>query len=107
MKEIRLKAIDNTKKQKNSSETGTRKPEKKISVGFGINDCPVWLYRWFTQDVKSHYNDVYWTKLLDVMRKAEAYDQLSMLGLVPQQQEEKKENEDVKEEVTTFTGKVE
>lgn len=51
----------------------------KVSVGFGINECPLWLYKAFTSDIHK-YNNTSWIKLMDVMRKAEMYDYIVIEG---------------------------
>ena len=70
-------------------------PKDNVKVGFTINDVPLWLLLEFKSDTKQRYNDVYWTKLLDIMRKAQAYDYL-MAGEFPEHIE--KEPEPIKEE---------
>jgi hypothetical protein len=70
------------------------KPKPSIKVTFTINDMPLWLMKEFKSDIKTKYNDVYWTKLLDVMRKAQAYDYL-MAGEFP----DYNEKEDVEEPI--------
>lgn len=57
---------------------------QRVGYGFSISDCPLWLYRAFVENVKTEYNDIYWVKLMDLMRKAEAYDAI-MSGVVPGQ----------------------
>ena len=63
-----------------------------IKVGFTINDMPLWLLLEFKNDIKKKYNDVYWTKLMDIMRKAQAYDYL-MAGEFPEHIENEAEPE--------------
>lgn len=65
-------------------------------IGFAINDVPLWLYKQFTSDVKQKYNDIYWVKLMDLMRKAEAYD--SMLASQGYMEEPMQEVENVEKE---------
>lgn len=48
--------------------------DKKSRFGFGINDCPIWLFKTLDAQAKSFYNDQYWVVLADWCRKAEAYD---------------------------------
>jgi hypothetical protein len=64
------------------------KPTESIKIGFSINDCPLWLIKEFKNDIKTRYNNVYWTKLLDIMRKAQAYDYL-MAGEFPEYENER------------------
>ena len=73
------------------------KPKNNVRFGFGINDCPLWLIKEFKSDIETRYNNVYWTKLLDIMRKAQAYDYL-MAGEFPEYENERME--ELREEVT-------
>ena len=66
----------------------------KNKIGFGVNDCPLWLYKEFIDNVESKYNNVYWTKLMDIMCKAEAYDMFMEVGQVQQDQSIMVEEED-------------
>lgn len=62
--------------------------EKNDKVGLGINDMPIWLLKKFKHDIKREYNDQHWVKLMDLMRKAEAYDAFVLNGFVQEQYEE-------------------
>jgi len=78
----------------------TRK--RKDTLGMGINDCPLWLVKKFTQDAEKRFNDVYWVKLHDLMMKAEAYERL--IGEVPgmEQYEQDEDEEDDPAQPLTF-----
>ena len=59
-----------------------------------MNDVPIDLLKEFTSDVKVKYGNIRWVKLMNIMEKAKAYD--NMMVLVGedepiQQQEEVKE----------------
>lgn len=60
--------------------------KKKSTLGVGINDAPIWLIEEFTRLAKSRYCDKYWVCLLDLMRKAEAWDVFVEQGTVPHQE---------------------
>lgn len=83
---------------------------KPSKMGLTISDMPLWLFKKFITDIKYEYNDQYWVKLMDLMRKAEAYDSMMSGYDIPQEQpqqvipEEKEEKDD--EGVMTFAGKV-
>ena len=47
---------------------------KRDGFGFGINDCPLWLFKVFDGEAKSQYNNQYWVVLLNWYRKSQAYD---------------------------------
>ena len=74
------------------------KPLPHSTFGFGIGDCPIWLYRQFDSDVKEKYQNKYWIKLMDVMRKAECYDAFIKGGIITPQQPIQQEKEEVQEE---------
>jgi len=89
-----------------------------IIVSLTMSSVPIRVYKRFTSDIKQ-YNGIYWVKLLDLMRKAEAYDLLVGMsnGEVmveeavengsekePEKGEEK--NEEKVETVKTFGGEV-
>lgn len=57
---------------------------QKRSVGFGVNDCPLWLYKELTYQAKALYNNQYWSVILDWYRKAESYDMLVQQGMIVQ-----------------------
>lgn len=61
------------------------KEKKKIysGVGFSISDVPLGLMKWWMEDIKTSYNDCYWAKLMDLRRKAEAYDAIMSLSGQP------------------------
>jgi len=78
------------------------KKQASIKVSFGINDCPVRLYKEFTTLAKNYYNDMYWVALQELMTKVAAYE--SLLATMYNEPEEK--NGDLKEEtVKTMGGK--
>ena len=62
-----------------------------VRVSFTISDCPLPLYRIFSNLAKSYYNDMYWVTLQDLYRKSEAYELLLGGGEEPQKEEKKVE----------------
>jgi len=61
-----------------------------------MTDTPINIIKEFTVDVKEQYGNIYWVKLKDLMRKAEAYDYIislndSVYEPVNEQEEEKPE----------------
>lgn len=71
--------------------------------GFAISKMPIPLFEAFMSDVYENYNGVYWTKLQDLMRKAEVYDNV----IRGQEQPQKEPQQEVKEEtktIKTFTS---
>ena len=50
--------------------------KKNSGFGFGVNDCPLWLFKQLDYEAKSQFNDQYWVVLLNWFRKAQAYDVL-------------------------------
>ena len=61
-----------------------RRDERKKGClfGFGIGDCPVWLYQKFDALAKKKYSNVYWVTLAEIMTKAEAYDAFIASGAI-------------------------
>lgn len=71
------------------------KRKHKNTINMKIHDCPMTIYTEFIKDVHE-YNNMYWVKLKDVMRKAEFYDNIvSMNGsnIVHEPKPEQEENE--------------
>jgi hypothetical protein len=48
-------------------------PSEK-TIGFGINDMPLWLFRAFKEECRKVHNDVHWVTLLSWYEKARAYE---------------------------------
>jgi len=65
--------------EKDHKKPWEKRKETGASVDFSIQDCPMWIYKEFTSDINK-YNDTYWVKLMDLQRKAKAYDYL-MAGI--------------------------
>lgn len=61
------------------------------TIGIGINDMPLWLFKEFKEECRKFHNDQHWVTLLSWYEKARAYEQL-MSGqasvAVPVQQED-------------------
>lgn len=76
-----------------------------VRVGLVMNDTPLSVVKAFKHDIHL-YNDMYWVKLQDLMRKAEAYDYIMSMGQSmscleePVQQQEKEDENTIK----TFGG---
>jgi len=71
-----------------------RKRNGCMTISFSINDCPLWLYKWFLDD-KNRYNDVYWVRLKEV------HDIIMMQEIVADQTQQP-----VKEEVSEKEEKI-
>lgn len=72
--------------------------------GFAISNMPIPVFESFMSDVKENYNGVYWAKLQDLMRKAEAYETIVQLGGIPHEVPQQEDEKDESGEVVTFTG---
>jgi hypothetical protein len=70
--------------------------------GFAISSMPVPVFEAFMININECYNGVYWAKLNDLLRKAEAYDAFVQLGMLPSQKEGVVEKEENHEEHVTF-----
>lgn len=62
--------------EKNLKKEEDRDAKTVVSVDFSIKGCPLWVYKDFTKDINK-YNDCYWAKLMDVIRKAGMYDYIT------------------------------
>lgn len=71
--------------------------------GFAISKMPIPVFEAFMSDIEENYNGIYWTKLQDLMRKAEGYDTFVQLGMLPGKEEPQEEKDEGKV-VKTFTG---
>jgi hypothetical protein len=101
--------------EKNEKQLGeVKKRNGEIRVNFAISDCPVWLYKWFT-DEKDRFGDIYWVRLKELHDtlvfyedKLNLYEKLLGPGessdeeLTGEEQEKKKKAEKY---VSTFGGK--
>ena len=94
---------------KKPKEWTVRKRKSLLKVDFTISDCPVSLYRRFTEGIATKCNDVYWVRLKELMDKSNAYDAMvrasptAMNDVVEMPETEKEEKES--EFVMTFGGK--
>lgn len=76
--------------------------KKKKTLGFGVNDAPLWLVKWFTQRAEAQFNDCYWACLADMKTKVEAYEMIAESGRCSADEYEV----DEENTVTTFTGPI-
>ena len=69
-----------------------RSRKNKITTSFSIKDIPLRVYKRFIEDIDD-YNDCYWAKLMDLIRKADGYDMIvaSMYSGQPVVQEKQEE----------------
>jgi hypothetical protein len=74
----------------------------KNTVGFGVNDIPIWFYKELETVCKERFNDQRWVMLLDFYRKAQAYE-LVLGGIAPPTKEEYKQEDDTKKPVEIIT----
>ena len=58
-----------------------------VAINFGVSGMPLSLFKSFTADM-NEYKGLYWVKIGDLMRKAEAYDTFVAMGFIERQQEE-------------------
>ena len=63
-------------------ETKQKDRKKNLKVGVNISDVPLHLVKDFSRLARTKYNDMYWVTLLDLYRKAEAYDVLLQSGMI-------------------------
>lgn len=73
----------------------------KDTVGIGINDMPIWLYKEFKEECKRFHNDVHWVTFMVWHDKARAYDKM-LAGQIDEQVEEVQETNT--NEVKTIGG---
>jgi len=95
-----------------------RTKDSSVTTSFSLNDVPLNVFKRFTQDIKKHCNDQYWTRLKELLDKEEAYEVLAravMLGSMmpsepPLSEEvegpEDEEGTEGKDFVQTFGGKL-
>lgn len=80
-----------------------------IKLNLTMNDVPIFLFKKFVSDIKK-YNDIYWVKLLDLVRKAECYDYIVTQGYVPDMIEKDEldeiDKEENKEYISTMGGNI-
>jgi len=55
-----------------------RRKAGKLKLDFTMVDVPIHLVDSFCVDIRQNYGNIYWAKLMDLMRKAEAYDAMVM-----------------------------
>ena len=75
-------------------KTENKNVKNIVKLTLTMNDVPLALYKEFVSDIY-RYNDMYWVKLQDVMRKAEAYDLLMSTEAIPDYEQEEIEPSDL------------
>ncbi len=53
-----------------------RKKNGALVQHFGIKDCPLWLYKWFSKDVLERHNSLYWSRLKEIHDRLEFLERL-------------------------------
>lgn len=92
-------------KDENGKKEGKEyKPRRPGTWGFAIGDCPLWLFKKVDAMAKAKFNNMYWVALLDLVRKAEAYDNLAIEGLVDLEPEQPKEKEKEEQKISLLGG---
>jgi len=81
-----------------------QKPNR-VKVDLKMVDTPVSIVKNFCSDVHSKYGNIYWVKLMDLMRKAEAYDYLMSDANEAYQAPPVEEPTQDQDGVHTFTGR--
>ena len=75
----------------------------KTKLGFGINDCPLWLVKAFTEEAKDRFNNQYWVMLNDLYTKAKAFEAFVNFGIIQPQMVEPEIEKDEKDEPVVKT----
>ena len=53
-----------------------KKSTEGLKITLSFVDVPINIAKTFREDIRGKYGNIYWVKLMDLMRKAEAYDYL-------------------------------
>ena len=77
--------MEQTFEQRMDNVKQNKKTKKTINLNIGY--CPMNLYEKFVSNIHL-YNDSYWAKLQDLLRKEEMYDYLIDTGFVKHEKEE-------------------
>lgn len=86
-----------------------KESKNPIRIRLTFVDVPIHLANAFCSDVKDNYGNIYWVKLMDLMRKAEAYDAFIALAdspsqpIIPESKDEEKPH-DKYGEIKTMGG---
>lgn len=84
-------------------------PNEQNTLGFGINDMPLWLFKEFKEECRLYHNNTHWVTLMSWHDKAKAYDaimsgQATVAVPVQEQQEVKVEEDEEPQGVMTIGG---
>ena len=86
----------------------TKFPINGIKMTLSMVDVPLHIMKKFKSDVSDRYGNIYWVKLMDLMRKAEAYDMMlaSMDSGMEYQDDYPKPEAKEDNGIKTFTGTI-
>lgn len=87
---------------------------RRITAGFSVGGCPIWLVRELQREAKEWAGDTYWVVIVEWYRKAKEYDNIirNGLGAPPEfdnqaeNQKEKTVTEEPEDGVKLFGGMV-
>lgn len=84
-----------------------RRKNSQLRRNLTIVDVPMALAERFCYGIREEYGDVYWVKLQDLMRKAEAYDALLTFGCPAGSQQEEIQHDTPQETIPlTMDGSI-
>lgn len=74
--------------------------KKNGQFGFGVNNCPIWLFKSMDAESKSYHNDQYWVTLSEWYRKALAYDRWmeghTAIPVIPEEKTQENDEREIK-----------
>lgn len=101
-------------------ESGVKSPEigfkrnSEFIMGFGVNGCPIWVFKGIAEPAKERYNDTYWVRLAELLIIENSYynliDSLRLKANIEltafQEEQAKKQvpNVEVKKEEPRYMG---
>lgn len=71
--------------------------EKKNKLGFGVNDCPIAVYKQFKSGCVDRCGDVHWVRIKELLDIEESYVTLSR-AVYGEQEVAYEQNESIKED---------
>jgi len=95
--------------------TNVDNAENRTTMGFAVNNAPLWLCKELSKEAKEFYNNMYYPVIVGWYRKAKQLDEMLMSSNVQQQQpgyddviEDEEVDDDAtdKDEIKLFGGHV-
>ena len=55
--------------------------KEKVTMGFSVNNAPIWLCKKLSQEAEQYYANAYWPVIVDWYRKAKEFENMVRGGM--------------------------